>query len=240
MTLKSWLLGGAALLAVRCDRRSGSPTDRQGLRIAVEIAANRHETFWGESMNRLLSAAVIGAGLLAAAPAFAAEYATVKLETTVNAPVDAVWAKVGGYCAIQEWIKRLAPCVLVGDGGVGSIRKLGPQGFIEVMVAAFKNKNLSKDDLLHEATGALEALGNGQIAVGNVNEISSDYSLAEMTMVDSNSVRYKTLVLVATDVTDNYIMIIGTPENQFAQNRDTLDAMWSSFEMWSGGASGDS
>jgi hypothetical protein len=89
-------------------------------------------------MNRLLTAALATAGLLAAAPAFAAEYATVKLDTTVNAPIDQVWAKVGGYCAIQDWLKQLAPCVLVGDGGVGSQRKLGAQGFVEVMVAQTK------------------------------------------------------------------------------------------------------
>jgi hypothetical protein len=91
-------------------------------------------------MKRLLTAAVIGAGLLAAASAaFAADYATIKLDTTVNAPVDQVWAKVGGYCAIQDWLKRLAPCVMTGDGGLGSIRKLGAQGNItEVLVAATK------------------------------------------------------------------------------------------------------
>ena len=91
-------------------------------------------------MKRILTAAAICAGLLAAAPgAFAAEYATVKLDTTVNAPIEAVWSKVGGYCAIQDWLKRLAPCVMTGDGGLGSIRKLGPQGAItEVLVAATK------------------------------------------------------------------------------------------------------
>jgi hypothetical protein len=88
-------------------------------------------------MKRLLTAAVLGFGLIAA-PAFAAEYAVVKLGATVNAPIDKVWSKVGGYCAIQDWLKQLAPCVLVGDGGVGSQRKLGPQGFIEVMVAQTK------------------------------------------------------------------------------------------------------
>jgi len=111
---------------------------------------------------------------------------------------------------------------------------------IEVLVAAFKNKTLSRDDLFKQATEALAALGNAQIKMGNVTEIGTDYSLAEMTMVDDNTVRYKTLVLVATDITDNYIMIIGTPEAEFSKNRDTLDAMWSSFEMWSGGASGES
>jgi hypothetical protein len=89
-------------------------------------------------MKRFLTAAVIGAGLLAAPGAFAAEYAVVKLDTTVNAPIDTVWAKVGPFCAIQDWLKQLAPCVLVGDGGVGSQRKLGARGFIEVEVAATK------------------------------------------------------------------------------------------------------
>jgi hypothetical protein len=87
-------------------------------------------------MKRLLTAATIATGLLAAAPALAAEYATVKLDTTVNAPIDKVWAKVGPFCAIQDWMKQLAPCVLSGDGGVGSVRKLSPRGFEEVEVAA--------------------------------------------------------------------------------------------------------
>lgn len=87
-------------------------------------------------MNRLLAAAALGAGLMAAAPAaFAAEYAVIKLDTTVNAPIDQVWSKVGGYCQIQDWLKQLAPCVLTGDGGLGSVRKLGAQGITEVMVA---------------------------------------------------------------------------------------------------------
>ena len=90
-------------------------------------------------MTRLLSAAVIGAGLLAGAPAFAAEYATVKLDTTVNAPIETVWAKVGPWCAIQAWLPRLGPCVMTGDGGLGSVRKLGAQGaIVEVMVAQTK------------------------------------------------------------------------------------------------------
>jgi len=90
-------------------------------------------------MNRLLTAAVAGAALLAAAPAFAAEYATVKLEQTVNAPIDQVWAKVGGWCAIKDWLPRLAPCAMTGDGGLGSVRKLGAQGaIVEVLVAQTK------------------------------------------------------------------------------------------------------
>ena len=82
--------------------------------------------------------AALAAGLMASAPALAADYSVIHLDTTVDKPIDAVWAKVGGYCQIQDWLKRLAPCVQVGDGGVGTIRKLGAQGFIEVLVAATK------------------------------------------------------------------------------------------------------
>ena len=90
-------------------------------------------------MKQLLTAAVIGAGLITAAPALAAEYATVKLDTTVNAPIDTVWGKVGGWCAITDAFPALAPCAMTGDGGIGSVRKLGAQGnIVEVMVAATK------------------------------------------------------------------------------------------------------
>ena len=74
-----------------------------------------------------------------------------------------------------------------------------------------------------------EGNGNKQIARGTVTEVNDDYSVAEMTMLDESAVKYKTLVLVATDVTDNYIMIIGTPETEFSKNKDTLDAIWGSF-----------
>jgi hypothetical protein len=90
-------------------------------------------------MKRILSAAAAVCALTVAAPAFAADYSVIHLQTTVDAPVETTWAKVGGYCAIQDWIKRLAPCVMTGDGGVGSIRKLGATGaIVEVLVAATK------------------------------------------------------------------------------------------------------
>jgi hypothetical protein len=89
-------------------------------------------------MKQLVMGAALAAGLMAAAPAFAADYSVIKLDTTVNAPIETTWAKVGGYCAIEKWIPRLAPCVMTGDGGVGSIRKLGAQGIVEVLVAATK------------------------------------------------------------------------------------------------------
>jgi hypothetical protein len=47
-------------------------------------------------------------------------------------------------------------------------------------------------------------------------------------------------VLVATDVTDNYILLVGSPESEFAANEAKIDTIWGSFDMLSGGASGES
>ena len=61
-----------------------------------------------------------------------------------------------------------------------------------------------------------------------------------MSMLDEKKVKYKMKTLLATDVTDNYLMFVGTPEKDWAANEATVDELWGSFEMWSGGASGDS
>ena len=90
----------------------------------------------------LLAAGAVGIALFSAgafaadgAPA-AADYAVVNLNTTVDAPVNVVWKKIGGFCDIQAWLK--APCTLTsGSGDVGSVRHLafGKNGVDEVMVA---------------------------------------------------------------------------------------------------------
>ncbi len=59
-----------------------------------------------------------------ALPATAAEYTTIDLEKTVDRPVDQVWAKIGDYCAIKDWLK-LTCAITSGDGkSVGSNRRL--------------------------------------------------------------------------------------------------------------------
>ena len=118
-------------------------------------------------MKRIVAGAVVALGLLAAAPAaFAADYSVIKLETIVDAPIDKTWAKVGPYCAIADWIKRLAPCNLTGDGGVGSIRKIGPNGsIVEVLVAATKYSYTyaqPNNAILYHGTLAAEPLDGGK------------------------------------------------------------------------------
>lgn len=54
-------------------------------------------------------------------------YVTLSVSVVVNAPVDAVWAKVGGFCSITEWMNspQFADCTyLQGNGDVGSVRSI--------------------------------------------------------------------------------------------------------------------
>jgi hypothetical protein len=118
-------------------------------------------------MKRLLSAAALACGLAVAVSAQAADYVVIHLETTVDAPIDHTWSKVGGYCQIQDWVKRAAPCAMTaGDGGVGSIRKLGPTGaIVEVEVAATRYSytyTQPTSTILYHGTLAAEAMDGGK------------------------------------------------------------------------------
>lgn len=71
---------------------------------------------------------------LTAPAAEAASFTTVNLSIAVAKPAADVWAKVGPYCAIQDWLK-LACTMSAGTGEVGSLRKLGPTGaIVELLV----------------------------------------------------------------------------------------------------------
>lgn len=112
-----------------------------------------------------------------------------------------------------------------------------PSG-IKVLTFAFKDGKLTKEDLLKTAEATLTELGQ-TITTGKLTNESDDYSIAEATMTSKDGVKSKVKVLVATDVTDNYVMIVGTEEAKYAANEKIIDEIWGSFEMWSGGASGN-
>lgn len=53
-------------------------------------------------------------------------YVTVPMQIDVNAPVDAVWARIGKYCDIGEW--GIPDCkILSGDGDFGTVRSIGDE-----------------------------------------------------------------------------------------------------------------
>ncbi|MFD1611169.1 SRPBCC family protein [Sphingomonas tabacisoli] len=81
-----------------------------------------------------LRVALISAVLpLLAQPAAAADYVVFRNDVVVDRPLDKTWARIGGYCAIADWLKVTCEQVS-GSGDVGSVRKLNGST-METMVA---------------------------------------------------------------------------------------------------------
>src|SRR5260221_1274527 len=111
---------------------------------------------------------------------------------------------------------------------------------IGVVVVAFKDKTLTKDDLFKRAENIIKSMGEKDIKIDAPKELNADYSLANCSSVDEKGKTTKAKILVGTDVTDNYIILVGTDADKFGANEKTIDEIWGSFGMYSGGASGNS
>ena len=85
-------------------------------------------------MIRTLATLIVFAAIAIPATAFAqAEYVTIEMEADVDRPADEVWAKVGGYCDIAEWMS-LDCEITSGGGGMGTVRALAGGRVIEILV----------------------------------------------------------------------------------------------------------
>jgi hypothetical protein len=86
-------------------------------------------------MQRIMSTALAVGSLAFASSALAeAEYVTIELSIDIAKPAAEVWAKVGDYCDIAEWLN--VDCVITsGDGGMGTVRVLAGGRVIEILVA---------------------------------------------------------------------------------------------------------
>lgn len=62
------------------------------------------------------------------------EYTRLEMEIDVARPAAEVWAKVGGYCDISEWL-GLDCEITSGDGDMGTVRALVGGRILEIMVA---------------------------------------------------------------------------------------------------------
>jgi len=82
-------------------------------------------------MKSVLTCAALLA--LMTAPSMAADYTSFTLTTVANASPEKAWAKIGGFCAIHDWLGT--SCVLTGNGDVGSIRTINDGKVTEMMVA---------------------------------------------------------------------------------------------------------
>ena len=86
-------------------------------------------------MKSLVSALLVAGASVMANPGFAEpEYTTIELEIDIAKPAKEVWAKVGDYCDIAEWLK--VDCTITsGDGGMGTVRVLAGGRVTEILVA---------------------------------------------------------------------------------------------------------
>ena len=109
-----------------------------------------------------------------------------------------------------------------------------------VMVVAFKDAKLTKEDLIKRAENILKNLEEKDIKMDPPKELNDDYSLVTFTSTGKDGKAGKGKILVATDVTDNYIMFVGGDADKFGANEKTIDEIWGSFGMYSGGSSGNS
>lgn len=73
-------------------------------------------------MKTIITIAAAAAGISLAASASAADFVTIPLETTVNAPADVAWKKISGYCDIGAWFKTTCTITSGKDGEVGAVR----------------------------------------------------------------------------------------------------------------------
>jgi hypothetical protein len=76
----------------------------------------------GEIVLNARTLLILALGMVAA-PAAASNYVVVRREILVERPADAVWQRIGSYCAIGEWLK-LKCAIVAGNGGVGTVRQL--------------------------------------------------------------------------------------------------------------------
>jgi hypothetical protein len=78
----------------------------------------------------MLGAMVLAGQAMAAEP----EYKTVRMEIDIDRPAAEVWAKVGKYCDISEWL-GLDCKITSGDGGIGTVRSLAGGRVLEILIA---------------------------------------------------------------------------------------------------------
>ena len=82
----------------------------------------------GAALAQPPAAPPAGAPAAPAAAPLAPNYVSIPMEITVNKPAAEVWARVGKYCDIAEWLPQVRTCTLTsGTGAVGTVRSVGQE-----------------------------------------------------------------------------------------------------------------
>ena len=83
---------------------------------------------------KIAAAAFAALTLTAAGAARAADFVTVPLETTINAPADKAWPKISGFCDIGAWMKTTCVITSGKEGEMGAVRRIADR-IDELLVA---------------------------------------------------------------------------------------------------------
>jgi len=131
------------------------------LRANREMSMLKNHRFW---MAACLAA------LSSPAAAQAPRYQTLHLELGVAKPAEQVWAKIGKFCDIGEWLH--VPCQMIAgkDGEVGAVRSLNNGKVIETIVG---RTDLSYTYAMPDGMAEGQAFYHGNLAVVPVSKSTS-------------------------------------------------------------------
>ncbi len=86
-------------------------------------------------MTRHLASLALAAALLTPTTLLAdPEYVSIEMEIDIDKSAEEVWARVGDYCAISDWL-GLDCEITSGEGGMGTVRALAGGRILEILVA---------------------------------------------------------------------------------------------------------
>ena len=242
IALRSLLTAAVVTTLAACGSKDSSPK--------AEPSASTQAAASATASAATASAAATSAATASAAPAKApAPAKEASIESPKRLPDAVATTRVP-----DDWTRMADPNkgfgfwlpANAGDGAAETqngvdlfIAQVPEPHVITVLCLAFKDRAQSKKDLLQAAQEALAAFGETEIQVEKTDTLSKDYDLSVITSVAAeDKSQGKAKVLVATDLTDNYILIVHSPAEKFAANEQTMDIIWGSFEMFSGGGQG--
>lgn len=245
--LATWILVPALAAALYgCDNKDDSKASAEAKSSAstTTTASANSAAASGSAANKPAAAKPADANPTAAKPpaekkAFTAEAPKRIPETIAKSVVPEDWTRMvdpsKGY---GFWLPANAGTAGDSDSGADFFIAQVPEPHgITVIAIAFRDRAMDKDKLLAGAVEVITELGETDVKVESTTPLSPDYDLSILTsMAEGEPSKMK--VLVAMDVTDNYILIVHSAASNFASNEETMDIIWGSFEMFSGGGQG--
>ena len=100
-----------------------------------------------------------------------------------------------------------------------------------VMIVTFRESRFSKDELLEAAKRTLEKVGEQNIKIDSRIKINDDFELVNVSSAASGGPVTHLKLLLGTNDTNNYIVIIGSVEPYFKADEREIDSIWGSFVM---------